>query len=112
MERGKPVTLPTQGKQAARYATGLRVEEEGGSECRPVIGRIRVEPSGEITRRESGLTSLWCLRTRPSEQLAWEAEQMTAACLLVRSPACSARQLQTSIVQVVRLRPTGFREGP
>ena len=26
---------------------------------------------------------------------------MTAACLLVRSPACNARQLQTSIVQVV-----------
>ena len=91
---------------------GWRVEEEGGSECRSVIGRIRVEPSGEITPCESGLTSLWCLRTRPSEQLAWEAEQMTAACLLVRSPACYARQLQTSIVQVVRLRPTGCREGP
>jgi len=92
--------------------TGLRVAEEGGSEYRPVVGRIRVEPSGEITLRESGLTSLWCLRTRPSEQLAWEAEQMTAACLLVRSPAYYARQLQTSIVQVVRLRPTGFREEP
>jgi hypothetical protein len=37
---------------------------------------------------------------------------MTAACLLVRFPACYARQLQTNIVQVVRLRPTGFREGP
>ena len=91
---------------------GRRVKEEGGSECRLVMGRIRVEPSGEIILRESGLTSLGCLRTRPSEQLAWETEQMTAACLLVRSPACSARQLQTSIVQVVRLRPTGFREGP
>ena len=39
-------------------------------------------------------------------------EQLTAACLLVRSPACYARQLQTNIVQVVRLCPTGFREGP
>ena len=37
---------------------------------------------------------------------------MTAACLLVRSPACSARQLQTSIVQVVHLCPTGFRKEP
>jgi hypothetical protein len=91
---------------------GWRVEEEGTSECRPVMGRIRVEPSGEIILCESGLTSLWCLRTRPSEQLAREAEQMTAACLLVRPPACHARQLQTSIVQVVRLRPTGSREGP
>ena len=79
---------------------GRRVEEEGRSECRPVIGRIRVEPSGEITPRESGLTSPWCLRTRPSEQLAREAEQMTAASLLVRPPADSARQPRTSIVQV------------
>src|SRR5208282_5453369 len=91
---------------------GRRVEEEGGSEGRPVAGRIGVEPSGEITPRESGPTSLWCLRTKPSEQLAWETEQMTAACLLVRSPACSARQLQTSIVQVVHLCPTGFRKEP
>jgi len=83
-----------------------------GRQDRPVIERIGVEPSGEITPRESGLTSLGCLRTRPSEQLAWETEQMTAACLLVRSPASYARQLQTNIVQVVRLRPTGFREGP
>ena len=81
---------------------GRRVEDGGRSECRPVTGRIGVEPPGEITPRESGLTSLGCLRTRTSEQLAWETEQMTAACLLVRSPACYARQLQTSIVQVVR----------
>ena len=101
------------GRPAARRSPmGRRVEDEGGSEGRPVIGRIGVEPSGEITPRESGLTSLGCLRTRPSEQLAWEAEQMTAASLLVRPPACSARQPQTSIVQVGRLRPTGSREGP
>ena len=37
---------------------------------------------------------------------------MTAACLLLRSTACYARQLQTNIVQVVPLRPTGFREEP
>src|SRR5437879_5548151 len=67
---------------------GRRVEDEGESERRPVIGRIGVESLDKITLRESGLTSLGCLRTRPSEQLAWETEQMTAACLLVRSPAC------------------------
>ena len=91
---------------------GRRVKEEGGSEGRPVMGRIGVEPSGEITLRESGLTSLGCLRTRPSEQLAWEAEQMTAALLLVRPLADSARQPRTSIVQVGPQRPTGSREGP
>ena len=90
----------------------VREQDRGASERRPVIGRTRVEPYGEITLRESGLTSLWCLRTRPSEQLAEETEQMTAVNLLVRSPAYYARQPQTRIVQVVRLRPTGFREGP
>jgi len=91
---------------------GRRVADEGGSEGRSVIGRIGVEPPGEITPRESGPTSLGCLRTRPSDQLAQETEQMTAASLLVRSPACQARWPQTSIVQVGRLRPTGLREGP
>ena len=88
-----------------------RVEDEGGSERRPVIERLGVEPPGEIILCESGLTSLGCLRTRPSEQLAWETGQMTAACLLVRFPACYARQLQTKIVQVVRLRPPGSARG-
>jgi hypothetical protein len=82
---------------------GRRVEDEGGSQCRSVIGRIGVEPPGEITPRESGPTSLGCLRTRPSEELAREAEQMTAALLLVRPPADSAGQPRTSIVQVGRL---------
>ena len=91
---------------------GRRVEDEGRSECHPVIGGIGVESSGEITPRESELTSLGCLRTRPSGQLAQETEQMMAASLLVRSPALDARQPQTSIVQVERFRPTGLREGP
>src|SRR6516164_11354320 len=86
---------------------GRRVKDEGGSEGRPVIERI-----GVITPRESGPTSLGCLRTRPSEELAREAEQMTAASLLVRPPADSAHQPRTSIVQVERLRSTGSREGP
>src|SRR5215831_16936999 len=37
---------------------------------------------------------------------------MTAASLLVRPPADSARQPRTSIVQVERLRSTGSCEGP
>ena len=91
---------------------GWRVEDEGRSECPAVTEGIGVEPPGEITPRESGPTSLGCLRTRPSDQLARETEQMTAASLLVRSPGCYARWPQTSIVQVERLRPTGSREGP
>ena len=91
---------------------GRRVEDEGGSEGRSVIGRIGVEPPGEITPRDSGPTSLGCLRTKPSDQLAWEAEPMTAALLLVRPPADSAGQPRTSIVQVGPKRSTGSREGP
>ena len=83
------------GRPSARGSPmGRRVEDEGGSECRSVIERIGVEPPGEITPRESGPTSLGCLRTRPSEQLAWEAEQMTAArcwCGLRRVPLVSPR---------------------
>ena len=90
---------------------GRRVEDEGGSEGRSVTGRIGVEPPGEITPRESGLTSLGCLRTRPSEQPAQETEQMTAASLLVRSPACHARRPQTSIVQVGPCAPPGPARG-
>ena len=67
------------------------------------MGRIWLEPPREILFRESGLTSLWCLRTRPAEQLAWETEQMAVASRLVRSPAYSARQLRTRTVQVVHI---------
>ena len=43
---------------------GRRVKEEGESECRSVIDRIRVEPPGEITLPERGQTSLWSSVTR------------------------------------------------
>ena len=89
--------------------TVLRGREVSNDLLLPDIG---VEPPGEITLRESGPTSLRCLRTRPSDQLAREAEQMTAALLLVRPPADSAGQPRTSIVQVERPRSTGSREGP
>jgi len=102
------------GRPSARgLPMGRRVEDEGGSERRPVIGRIGVEPPGEITPRESGLTSLGCLRTRPSEQLTWEAEQKTAAycwCGLRRVPLVSPRPVSCRWSACVR--PTGFREGP
>jgi hypothetical protein len=88
----------------------LRGGGAGDSTSLPDIG---VEPPGEITPRESGLTSLGCLRTRPSEQLTWEAEQMTAAycwCGLRRVPLVSRRPV--SCRWSACLRPTGFREGP
>ena len=103
----------SRGRPSARgLPMGRRVEDEGGSECRPVIERIGVEPPGEIIPRESGLTSLGCLRTRPSEQLAWETEQMTAACCW-----CGLRRVTPVSPRPVSCRwcaqrPTGSREGP
>jgi hypothetical protein len=47
-----------------------RVQEEGASEGRPVIGRIGVEPSGDSTQPERGQTSLWWERTGKDRQLA------------------------------------------
>jgi hypothetical protein len=58
---------------------GQRVHEEGASEGRAVIVRIGVAPTGNITPRESGQTSLWSLSTRELDQLAQEAKQMTAS---------------------------------
>ena len=43
---------------------GLRVEEEGASEGRSVMGRIGIEPSGDVIHGESRQTSLWSLVTR------------------------------------------------
>jgi hypothetical protein len=53
------------GRPTARWSPmGRRVEDEGRSERRPVIGRIGVESSGEITPRESEPTSLGSFVTR------------------------------------------------
>jgi len=43
---------------------GRRVEDEGESERRSVVGRIGVESSDKITLRENGLTSLGSFVTR------------------------------------------------
>ena len=61
----------SRGRPAVRRSpTGRRVKDGGRSESRPVIGRIGVESSGEITPRESEPTSPGSLDTRkPGEPL-------------------------------------------
>ena len=56
-ERGKPVVLPTRESDSQEEPTGRRVKDEGGSECRPLTGRIGVEPTGDITPPERVPTS-------------------------------------------------------
>ena len=63
-ERGKPVVLPAGESDPQGEPTGRRVKDEGGSECRPLTGRIGVEPPGEITPPERGPTSLGSSITR------------------------------------------------
>jgi RNA-directed DNA polymerase len=57
---------------------GRRVKEDGKSEGRSVIERIRVEPAGNITRRESEPTSVWSSLTREFDEPIPETLQMTA----------------------------------
>jgi hypothetical protein len=47
---------------------GLRVNDDGASECHLVMRWIGVEPPGKITPRESEQTSIRCLVTRESEK--------------------------------------------
>lgn len=68
IEHGKPVVLPSTGRQPQGVPTGLRVEEEGKSEGRAVMARIGGAALANMTPRESGLTSLWSLVTRELEK--------------------------------------------
>jgi RNA-directed DNA polymerase len=63
-ERGKPVVLPARDSDSQEEPTGRRVKDGGGSECRPLTGRIGVEPPGDITLPERAPTSLGSSLTR------------------------------------------------
>ena len=106
-ERGKPVVSPAPYPMGSRESnpqgapTGQQVKEEGGSECRPVMGRIGVEPAKQLggtgrascspspprrqhhPARESGQTSLWSGVTRePDKQTSGGDADMSAAATL------------------------------
>ena len=97
---------------------GRRVEEEGESECRSVIDRIRVEPPGDITLPEKGQTSLWSSVTRepwPTDS-GRQADMSAAEMLAGAAPDVApdwhsinwktvyrnVRRLQARIVKAVR----------
>jgi hypothetical protein len=126
-ERGKPVVSPAPHPMGLRESnpqgapTGQQVKEEGGSEGRPVMGRIGVEreraPREEqrkgvppalsattLSCRESGQTSLWSGVTRePDKQTSGGDADMSAAATLagaVPSHGNMSCLLQTRIVEV------------
>ena len=96
---------------------GRRVKEEGESESRSVIDRIRVEPPSEITLPERGQTSLWSSVTReprPTDkgrQADMSAAEMPAGAAPERKPDWhsidwkkvwrTVRRLQARIVKAV-----------
>lgn len=57
---------------------GVRVKDGGESESWPVMGRIGIEPQGDIILRESGQTSAWSFLTRELVEPSKEGKQMTA----------------------------------
>ena len=64
---------------------------------------IRVEPTGDITLRESVLTSIWSCLTREFGQPPEERRQMTAVVTLTGalSHRMTVRGLQARMVKVV-----------
>jgi hypothetical protein len=64
---------------------------------------IRVEPTGDITLRESELTSIWSCITRKFGQPSEERKQMTAVATLTGalSHRMMVRGLQARMVKVV-----------
>lgn len=71
-KRGKPVTFPIRRESEPQgEPMKLRAEENGKSERRAVMARITVEPAGDITEHESGLTSVWSFITRELWQNDW-----------------------------------------
>jgi hypothetical protein len=54
MQRGKPVALPRGEDEPQGESMGLRVKDEGGSERRPVMGRIGVEPMARLLHAKAG----------------------------------------------------------
>jgi hypothetical protein len=52
----------------------VQVEEDGKSECRVVITRIRVESSDNITPHESEQTSIWSFNARNNCELLGKEE--------------------------------------
>jgi hypothetical protein len=83
--------------------TDVRAGEDGRSEGHSVMGWIGVAPTGNMTPRESVLTSIWSCLTREFGQPPEERKQMTAVATLTGalSHRMTVRGLQARMVKVV-----------
>ena len=95
----------------------LRVRDEGESQCRSVMARIRIAPPirGNITRRESEQTSLGCLGTPETAEPVKEVLQMTAVPYTWRSrdgePAGATFHLRVNRLQFSNVQSAGASDG-
>ena len=82
---------------------GVREYEDGRSESHPLMGWIGGAPMGNITPRESALTSVWSCITREFGQPPEGRKQMTAVATLTGalSDRLTVRRLQARMVKVV-----------
>ena len=76
------------------------------------MGWIGVAPTGNITPRASGQTSIWSCITRELGQPLKERKQMTAGATLTGalSDRMTVRRLQTRMVKVVPRGTIAFRK--
>ena len=77
VERGKPVSFLSQEREESRKANQWRCGYGGGKKRRPSCNGA--DTGCNITRRESGQTSLRCLGTRTMEESIQKVLQMTVA---------------------------------
>ena len=79
---------------------GMREQEDGKSECRSVMDRIRVQTLPDCESRQ---TSIWCSFAREFEESFYEGKQMTASCFDDRCAfrPIYARRLQVRIAKAV-----------
>jgi len=104
-QRGKPVVSPYGKAALQEELTRRRVKEEGASEGRPVMGRIGVEPPGDITprRKPADFPLVLAYVNREQTDLRKQSRHVGGA---QRSCWCGFRRfrgwLSRSNVQVVR----------
>src|SRR5215510_15192244 len=75
VERGKPVSLLSKGREESRKANRWQCGYGGGKKRRPSCSGT--DTGCNITRRASGLTSLRCLDTRTTEESVQKVLQMS-----------------------------------
>lgn len=98
----EPRTSPARAREPEGKPRGVRAWEDGRSKRRPVMGWRGGEPTGNLTPRASGQTSIWSGITRDLGQPPQGRKPMTAVATLTGalSDRLTGRRLQARMVKV------------